>query len=107
MANLCRKIGANVYAFMQKSNLTPEIIAERMSYSVKDVWNVIEGKVMIPPAEIERIAELLGVKKEELITYNAEQLVPNLEFMNEFTNPDNLDKVLDLMDEYVEIREAI
>ena len=57
MANLYRKIGVNVYTFMQKANLTPEELAKQMSYSLKDVWS--------------------------------------------------LDRVLDLMDEYVEIREAI
>ncbi|MCR5796736.1 MAG: helix-turn-helix domain-containing protein [Eubacterium sp.] len=107
MANLYRKIGVNVYTFMQKAKLTPEELADRMSYSLKDIWNIIEGKVMIPPIEIDRIASMLGVSKEDLVSHESEQLVPNLEFMKEFSNPDSLDKVLDLMDEYVEIREAI
>ncbi len=107
MANLYRKIGVNVYTFMQKAKLTPEELAKRMSYSLKDVWNVIEGKVMIPPAEINKLASMLGVTKEALVTNEPERLVPNLEFMKEFSNPDSLDRVLDLMDEYVEIREAI
>ena len=34
-------------------------------------------------------------------------LAPNLAVMYEFSNPDNLDKILDLMDEYVVIKEAI
>ena len=107
MANLYRKIGANIYTFMQKAKFTPDDIADKMSYSLKDVWNVIEGKVMIPPVELEKLAMLLGVTKEEFISHEPERLVPNLEFMKEFSNPDNLDKVLDLMDEYVELREAI
>ena len=107
MANLYRKIGANVYTFMQKAKLTPEELANRMSYSLKDIWNVIEGKVMIPPVEIDKLASMLGVAKEDLVSDKSERLVPNLEFMKEFSNPNSLDRVLDLMDEYVEIREAI
>ena len=107
MANLYRKIGVNVYTFMQKANLTPEELAKQMSYSLKDVWNVIEGRVMIPPVELNKLASMLGVTKEDLVTNESERLVPNLEFMKEFSNPDSLDRVLDLMDEYVEIREAI
>ena len=107
MANLYRKIGVNVYTFMKKAELTPEALAEKMSYSLKDIWNVIEGKVMIPPVEIKRLASMLGVSGEDLVNNEPEILVPNLEFMKEFSNPDSLDKVLDLMDEYVEIREAI
>ncbi len=107
MANIYRKIGNNIYVFMQKLNLPLEEFAEKMSYSKKDVWNVIEGKVMLPPIELEKIALVLGVTKEQLVMNEPERLAPNLEFMKEFSDPDNLDKVLDLMDEYVEIREAI
>ncbi len=107
MANLYRKIGVNVYNFMQKAKLTPEELAERMSYSLKDIWNVIEGKVMIPPVEIDKLASMLSVAKEDLVSNESERLVPNLEFMKEFSNPNSLDRVLDLMDEYVELREAI
>ena len=107
MANLYRKIGVNVYMFMQKTKLTPEALAEKMSYSMKDIWNVIEGKVMIPPVEINKLASVLEVSGEDLVNKEPEQLVPNLEYMKEFSNPDSLDRVLDLIDEYVEIREAI
>ena len=107
MANLYRKIGVNVHTFMQKTNLTPEELAKRMSYSLKDIWNVFEGKVMIPPVEINKLASVLGVTEEDLVINEPERLAPNLEFMKEFSNPDSLDKVLDLMDEYVEISEAI
>lgn len=107
MANLCRKIGVNIYTFMRNTGTTPEKMAEELKYSLKDMWNIIEGKVMVPPVELERIAEVLGTSKEELIGHNADALAPNLAFMNEFSNPDNLDKILDLMDEYVEVKEAI
>lgn len=107
MANLYRRIGVNVYVYMEKARLTPEDFAKKMSYLPKDVWNVIEGKVMIPPVEIEKISSVLGINKEKLIDSEPECLVPNLEFMKEFSDLDNLDKILDLMDEYVEIKEAL
>ena len=107
MANLYRIIGANVYTFMQKAKLTPETLAEKMSYSLKDIWNVIEGKVMIPPVEMKRLASVLGVSGEDLVNNEVDRVFPNLEFMKEFSNPDSLDKILDLMDEYVELCEAI
>ena len=107
MANVYRKIGVNVYVYMEKAGLTPEAFAEKLSYSLKDVWNVIEGKVVLPPVEIKKISSVLGINKEKLIDRELECFVPNLEFMKEFSDLDNLDKVLDLMDEYVEIREAL
>lgn len=78
-----------------------------MGYSIKDVWNVIEGKVIIPPVELEKIAGLLETTKSELINCESDTLVPDLQYMKEFSNHDNLDRILDLMDEYVELREVV
>ena len=36
-----------------------------------------------------------------------DSLAPDLQYMKEFSNPDNLNRILDLMDEYVELREAV
>ena len=107
MANLCRKIGVNIYTFIHNAGTTPERLAKDLNYSLKDMWGVIEGKIMLPPVELERIAKALDTSKDELVRYDADRLAPNLAFMNEFSNPDHLDKILDLMDEYVEIKEAI
>ena len=107
MANLCRKIGVNIYTLIHNAGTTPERLAKDLNYSLKDMWGVIEGKIMLSPAELDRIAKALGTSKDVIVRFDADSLAPNLAFMNEFCNPDNLDKILDLMDEYVELREAI
>ena len=71
------------------------------------MWNVIEGKVIIPPVELDKIASFLKTTKGELINHESDNLVPDLQYMKEFSNPDNLDRILDLMDEYVELREVL
>ena len=54
-----------------------------------------------------RIAEFFNISKMELLNYQGGNLVPELQFMKEFDSEDNLDKILDLLDEYVELREAM
>ena len=107
MANIRRKLGINVFELMQKAGISLENFAEQMEYSTKDVWNVIEGKKLLPPVELERIAKCLGTTKSELVNYQTNGRLPELQYMKEFSNPENLDKILDLMDEYVECRECI
>ncbi|MBR4606637.1 MAG: hypothetical protein IKO41_10500 [Lachnospiraceae bacterium] len=107
MANLGRKLGVNIMTSMQTSKVDLDSFAEQLGYSVKDVWNIIEGKVVIPPSDLERIASLLGTTKKDLIERESDSLIPDLQYMKEFSDPENLDKILDLMDEYVELREAI
>lgn len=106
MANVGRKHGASIFALMQKANISLEDFSKAMSYSVKDACNVIEGKVVVPPVEFARIAEVLGITKRELLEYDPEQ-IPELQYMKKFDNPDNLDLILDLIDEYVECREVL
>ena len=107
MANIGRKLGVNIYAFMHDVNISLENFAENLGYSIKDVWNIIEGKIIVPPVEIERISKFLGTTKNYLLNNEPDSLVPDLQYMKEFSNPDNLDTILDLMDEYVELREVV
>lgn len=107
MANVGRKLGVNIRTCMLEANISLDNFAEHLGYSIKDVWNVIEGKVIIPPIELEKIASFLGTTKSELINRESDSLVSDLQYMKEFNNPDNLNRILDLMDEYVELREIV
>ena len=107
MANLGRRLGVNIRMCMLEANISLDSFAKHLGYSIKDVWNVIEGKVIIPPVELAKMASILKTTKRELINHESDRLVPDLQYMKAFSNPDNLDKILDLMDEYVELREAI
>ena len=107
MTNVGRKLGVNISTCMLEDNISIDSFAKHLGYSIKDVWNVIEGKVIIPPVELDKIASLLKTTKSELINRESESLVPDLQYMKEFSNPDNLNRILDLMDEYVELREVV
>lgn len=107
MANVGRKLGVNIRTCMLEANISLDSFAKHLGYSIKDVWNVIEGKVMIPPVELDKIAGLLETTKSELVNRESDSLVSDLQYMKEFSNPDHLDQILDLMDEYVELREVI
>ena len=41
------------------------------------------------------------------MNYESECKVPELQYLNEFDNPENMDRILDLLGEYVELRESI
>ena len=107
MANVGRKLGANIFTLMQNSGISREDFAQKINYTYRDLCRVIEGKLMLPPVEITRIAEALGTTKKELLQYEADGFVPELQYMKEFSNAENLDLILDLMDEYVELKEAM
>lgn len=106
MANVGRRLGINVRMRILKTNISLDSFARYLGYSMKDVWNIIEGKVIIPPVELDKIASCLGTTKSELLMYEPENSVRTLQYVKEFSNPDHLDRVLDLMNEYVELIEG-
>ncbi len=52
MANVGRKLGVNISTRMLEADISLDSFAKHWGYSMKDVWNVIEGKVIIPPVEL-------------------------------------------------------
>lgn len=107
MANVGRKLGANIFTLMQNSGISREDFARKMNYTYRDVCRVIEGKLMLPPIEISRVAEVLGTTKKDLLHHEVDGFVPELQYMKEFSNTENLDLILDLLDEYVELKESM
>ena len=106
MANVGRKLGVNIFTLMQNSGISREELAEKLNYTYRDMCRILEGKLMLP-VEIGKIAELFGKTKKELLSYEADKFVPELQYMKQFSNTDNLDKILDLLDDYVELKEVM
>lgn len=107
MANVGRRLGANIRTRMLDTNISREDFAKKLGYSTRDVWNIMEGKVIVPPFELDKIAKFLGTTRSVLFNCEPDSLVSDLQYMKKFSDPDNLDRILDLMDEYVELREVV
>lgn len=107
MANTGRKLGANIFTIMQSSGISREDLAQKINYTYRDVCRMIEGKLILPPIELSRIADVLGTTKADLMNLNSDNLAPELQYMKAFQNSDNLDKILDLLDEYIELKEMV
>lgn len=107
MANTGRKIGVNIFTLMQNAGISRDDLAEKLNYSYRDMCRILEGKLMLPPAEVRKIAEFFGKTKQELLRYESDKFVPELQYMKEFSDTNNLDKILDLLDEYVDLKEAM
>lgn len=107
MAKVGRKLGANIFTFMQNSGISREDFAKLLDYTYRDVCRVIEGKLVLPPVELARVASVLGITKKELMSDEAYGVVPELQYMKQFDNAENLDRILDLLDEYVELKETM
>ena len=68
MANTGRKIGVNIFTLMQNAGISREDLAEKLNYSYRDMCRILEGKLMLPPAEVRKIAEFLVKQSKNYFT---------------------------------------
>ena len=107
MANISRQIGNNIFAHLKEINVSPEKFAYDLGYSDRDGWAMLEGKKLIAPCDLKKIANYLHMDMDHLFNEIQNPHVLGLEYRKKFENPDNLDIVLDLIDEYVACKEAM
>lgn len=67
MANIGRKLGVNIFTLMQNSGISREDLAVKLNYTYRDMCRILEGRVMLSPVEIEKIAGALGKTKKSCL----------------------------------------
>ena len=103
--NFSRKLGVTICALMYSNGMSCEELAHILKYSYRDMCRIIDGRLMLSPTELRKIAGVFGMTKEELIHYKLPDNIPEFKYINEFENSDSLNKIFNLMDGYVELIE--
>ena len=104
--NFSRKLGITICVLMNSNGTTREELACILKYSYRDICRIIDGRLMLSPTELKKIANVFGMTKEELIRYGLSDNISEFKYMNEFENPDSLNKIYNLMDDYAELVEV-
>lgn len=94
---------------LEKSNISEKDAAIQTGYSYREFRRILEGKLFLSPRALEDLASKLKTSAKYLISYkpNGNNLLPGLEYNKEFTSVDNLYKIVDLLDEYIELKEQM
>ena len=101
--NLIENLRLSIYMLMRKNNMTCQEFGNALGYSITDVDRILFGEVLLPPVEIEKIAKLFGMTKQELMYYQNidESTKINIEIMTE--NPNMYVNLKELVERFVEI----
>lgn len=97
------KIGSFIKLKMMEQNKSIQSLAEESGYSTKDIGKILDGRLFLSPKQIEEIAGILDLDINEMINCID---VDSIEYVGEFTNEENKDKLLDYIDRYVDLKEA-
>ena len=63
----------SIYELMKKNNMTCQEFSETLGYSIIDVDRILFGELLLTPVEIERIANMFGLTKRELMYYQEDK----------------------------------
>lgn len=105
MAASLRRLGQNIEKASQTIYSNVEDFAKAVGLSITDLNKVFEGRLILPPLEFKRISQIINIPLNQLLNTTGDYTF--VECMGNFREKENEDKILDLIDDYIDLVEAI
>lgn len=105
MAADLRRLGYNIEKASLSKYASKAEFAQAINLSVADVTRVFEGRLLLSPVKLKELAKLIGTSVRDLLDVTGEYNF--VECMGNFKNKENEDKILDMIDNYIDLLEAI
>lgn len=105
MAAELRRLGYNIEKASQRKYNTIDDFAKAVNLSLRDVHRLFEGRLVLSPFQLKAISEKVDISLKELLDVSGKYNL--VECMGSFKDKRNEDKVLDLIDDYIDLMEAI
>lgn len=105
MAAELRRLGSNIEKASKTKYSSITDFARDVGLSVNDVSRLFEGRLFLPPFYLKKISQLIGLPFDELINTDGEYAL--VDCMGNFKDEKNKDKILDLIDNYIDLVEAV
>ncbi len=108
LMNYARILGNNVNLELKLRSIDISELAENVGFSLSDVHRLIEGRLFLPPMQLDRIAEFFGITQERL-TEERELSEYHMDVygFERFKYAKNQELVLDLIDMYADLAESL
>lgn len=102
-----RVIGDNIRLLINNNHTNKQVLADRLEYSVTDLERLCEGRLFTTPKIIYGIAEFFDINPCDLFIRKDDSIYKGDGFaccQNDFTKQKNKDKILDMIDDYCELK---
>ncbi len=103
-----RMLGNYVECLMAKQNLTVADLSEILGCSVNQAYSFLKGRAYASFTQISTLAKALNTSVSDLLSGDEEHYNTSVvHCMNDFQDPANREVVLDLIDDYVDVLDAV
>lgn len=105
-----RLIGNNCRHLMCTQAITEDAFARALGYSPLDVKKLMDGRLFINDQDLKGIADYFKVDVEYMLSDHGKAAYSGPGFMrcmDDFSNDENKEKVLDIFDMYCDLKEML
>lgn len=107
MASL-RDLGYKIMSLVNDNDSLKTEVCSKLNFSSEDLTRLFFGRLSVIPVQLTTIANTLAVPVEELINYkNTDSYAKAVHCMSSFSTQDHCNEVLDIIDSYIDIKEAV
>ena len=107
MASL-RDLGYKIMSLVNNKDTLKKQLCMKLNFSSTDLNRLLFGRLSVTPVQLTTIAETLSVPVEELINYKNNDSYKNVvHCMSSFSTQEHCNEVLDIIDSYIDIKEAV
>ena len=106
MASL-RDFGYKVYTLLNDNPSRKDELCKQLNFSDTDLKRLTCGRLAVTPNQVKTIAAIFKQDPEDLLTYeNNDSYSAMVNCISSFSSQKNCNEVLDLIDSYIDIKEA-
>lgn len=107
MASL-RDLGYKIMTLINDNDSLKSELCSKLNFSSVDLNKLLFGRLSVTPNQITTIANTLSVSVEELVNYENNDSYKNaVHCMSSFSSQEHCNEVLDIIDSYIDIKEAV
>ncbi|MBS7295606.1 MAG: hypothetical protein KIG96_09495 [Treponema sp.] len=106
--NKIRSIGYTIDCLLDDNKELREPLKTKLNISEYDLKRICAGRLTLSPTSLRIVSETLKCPfKDLLMTSNTDSYQRKLSCRTSFSNPENCDKILDIIDSFIDIKEAL
>jgi len=103
-----RDLGYKIMSLVNNKDSLKDKLCMKLNFSSTDLNRLLFGRLSVTPVQLTTIAETLSVPVEELINYKNNDSYKNVvHCMSSFSTQEHCNEVLDIIDSYIDIKEAV
>lgn len=107
MANL-RNLGYKINILFNNSSTRKQEFCKQMNFSQTDLDRLLFGRLALNPSQIAAVADFFSITQEELVSYKNTDFYKNMTHcMSPFSSQEHCDEILNIIDTYIDIKEAL